>query len=666
MSPLHATTLASKQQHLQLLPPKLSASSLQEACELFAQSPQCWPGFLLTVDELAETGDEGAARWLDLCFRLQLETREQQCLALLFVDPEPNPGNADFGPQQRSSLDPLWLRHSKLARTHLLSFSTDERGFVHEVYLQPECIEYLRASAPDLPSEALEDVELALPNSIARAVASSIRRLVEGRRKEPRTPIHARASRANSQLAVCGPAGSGRSSVAQHLATALGRRGLYRLELPKALALDEGDERIRRACTMAALGELAILVEGLEDCTDARRWCYRLCEAATGAWPQLEPLTLIWKLSATPPDWLELAPEHTLRLTLPNRSERLALWTSVCRGELPEPRLSELAGRFLLSQGQIAHAASQARASLASERAPSERRRFEQYCEAARAEGRSGLGALAQAESNDVRLDSLILSDENQSLLDELLSYLQHRQVLANELGFAESIPYGLGVTALFSGPPGTGKSHAASAIARVLGLEVYRVDLSQLVSKYIGETEKHLGQLFDAAQGGEIILLFDEADAIFAKRTEVKSSVDRYANLEVGYLLQRIERFDGLVILTTNHEASIDEAFQRRIRFRIAFEQPDAAARERLWRKLVPARLPLGADVDFEQLAQDYELSGGHIKEVVLRAAALALGEAGGQASRTCVIQQHFLRSVEAEYRKLGKLQWVAEGHLR
>ena len=174
---------------------------------------------------------------------------------------------------------------------------------------------------------------------------------------------------------------------------------------------------------------------------------------------------------------------------------------------------------------------------------------------------------------------------------------------------------------------------------------------MAQLVSKYIGETEKHLGAVFDAAQHGEVMLLFDEADSLFGKRTEVKSSVDRYANLEVNTLLQRVERFEGVVVLTTNHEKGIDEAFARRIRFRVAFDDPDATARRALWRALLPGQVPLAADVDLNLLAERYELSGGHIKEVVLRAASLA------KAAGTAVGQQHLLRSAEAEYRKLGKL---------
>jgi Cdc6-like AAA superfamily ATPase len=537
----------------------------------------------------------------------------------------------------------------------LVELVAAQLGAQPQLVVHQAVVDFFAPSAAP-PSELLSSETLPTLTG-EQELATMIRRASEHRRTHPDDA---------PEYAVSAVVGGGRRVLAGHLAVALGLRGLWVLELPKALALDSGDEELRRASAMAALGGLAVLVEGLEDCESARRWMYRtraiLC--ANGA-------VLIWKLSLSPPDWLTLPPEQLLRLSLPPREQRLQVWQRVTQGLLSPERQSELAGRFLLSVGQIQEAGRWGRNELArsgcvevqSKRCrvrgqlTAERERFERFCQAARAVAGSGLGALAQAETSNVVLDSLVLDAPTRSLLDELLSYCRYRHSLAHEMGFAESLPYGLGVTALFTGPPGTGKSHAANAIARELQRELYRVDLSQLVSKYIGETEKHLSQLFDVAQGNDVMLLFDEADALFAKRTEVKSSTDRYANLEVGYLLQRMERFDGLVILTTNHESSIDEAFQRRIRFRVAFDLPDAEARLELWRGTLPRAVRLASDVDLELLARAYELSGGHIKEAVLRAAGLALGEVGGVAAHAIVSQRHLLRSVDAEYRKLGKL---------
>jgi SpoVK/Ycf46/Vps4 family AAA+-type ATPase len=207
------------------------------------------------------------------------------------------------------------------------------------------------------------------------------------------------------------------------------------------------------------------------------------------------------------------------------------------------------------------------------------------------------------------------------------------------------------GVTALFQGGPGTGKTLVASAIANELGMDLYRVDLSRIMSKWIGETEQNLAKLFDAAEDGHIIVLFDEADSLFAKRTEVKSSVDRYANLEVNYLLQRLDSFEGIAILTTNFGTSIDNAFKRRLSFRLTFPFPDDEAREALWRSHLPPQVPKTGDFDLAELARKYRLSGGYIRNAALRAAFLAAEEL------SALTQDHLERAIKAEFREIGKI---------
>jgi SpoVK/Ycf46/Vps4 family AAA+-type ATPase len=184
------------------------------------------------------------------------------------------------------------------------------------------------------------------------------------------------------------------------------------------------------------------------------------------------------------------------------------------------------------------------------------------------------------------------------------------------------------GLTALFYGPPGTGKSMVAGLVARELGLDLYRVDLARIVSKWIGETEKNLAEVFDAAEDGQVVILFDEADSLFAKRTEVKSSVDRYANLEVNYLLQRLDTFEGVAVLTTNLEGSIDQAFKRRMSLRLHFPFPDEDMRVRLWAAHIPTATPIAGDFDFKDLAKRFPLSGGYIRNSTLRGAFLAAQE--------------------------------------
>ena len=176
-------------------------------------------------------------------------------------------------------------------------------------------------------------------------------------------------------------------------------------------------------------------------------------------------------------------------------------------------------------------------------------------------------------------------------ILRQLAAQARYRMKVYEIWGFAERGRRGLGVNALFAGSSGTGKTLAAEVLARALGLDLYRIDLSAVVSKYIGETEKNLKQVFDAAEEGGVLLLFDEADALFGKRGEVKDSVDRYANIEVGYLLQRMEGYQGLAILTTNLKSALDKAFQRRLRFTVDFPFPDAAQREAIWQRVFPAQ---------------------------------------------------------------------------
>jgi len=263
----------------------------------------------------------------------------------------------------------------------------------------------------------------------------------------------------------------------------------------------------------------------------------------------------------------------------------------------------------------------------------------------------SKLGSLGTRITVKQTWDDLVLPEETTDEVRELLARVQHRKQVHDEWGFADKLGRGLGLSALFAGPPGTGKTMVAGLIGNALGLDVYQIDLSRIVSKWIGETEKNLGQVFEAAEAGHAILLFDEADSLFAKRTEVKSSVDRYANLEVNYLLQRMEAFQGISILTTNLEASIDEAFRRRLSARVAFPMPEAEERLRLWRALVPAKAAVAKDVDFEMLAERYEMSGGYIRNAILRAAFLAA------ADSTAITMRHLTRAASLEYAAMGKV---------
>ncbi|HEU0033127.1 MAG TPA: ATP-binding protein [Kofleriaceae bacterium] len=224
---------------------------------------------------------------------------------------------------------------------------------------------------------------------------------------------------------------------------------------------------------------------------------------------------------------------------------------------------------------------------------------------------------------------------------------------MLNDWGFGDKIGAGRGITALLSGPPGTGKTMVAALIAQELRLDLYQVDLSKVVSKYIGETEKQLGAVFDAAESGHAVVLFDEADSLFGKRSEVRSSNDRYANLEVNYLLQRLEAFTGIALLTTNHEAAIDEAFRRRLAVHVRFPVPDETQRGQLWRAMIPGRAAVEGEIDAVALGREFEMTGGYIKNAALRAAYLAADEG------VAISQAHLWRAARAEYEALGKVMF-------
>jgi len=240
--------------------------------------------------------------------------------------------------------------------------------------------------------------------------------------------------------------------------------------------------------------------------------------------------------------------------------------------------------------------------------------------------------------------------------LREVSAAVRHRPTVHAAWGFGRRLATGGGVAVLFSGPSGTGKTMAAAILAREVGAELYAIDLAAVVSKYIGETEKNLDRLFDEAAAASAALFFDEADALFGKRSAVADAHDRYANIEVAFLLQRLEQFDGLVVLATNLPKNLDDAFARRLGHAVEFPFPPAALRERLWRSVFPSQTPLGPDADFAFLARQFELSGGNIRNVALGAAFRAAGRGGP------VGMADLIPAVARELQKGGKLPAKAD----
>jgi len=261
------------------------------------------------------------------------------------------------------------------------------------------------------------------------------------------------------------------------------------------------------------------------------------------------------------------------------------------------------------------------------------------------------LGRLATLINAVFTWDDLVIDEDQKREMQMICNQIKYRNVVGEEWGFHKKTPYGRGLCALFYGSPGTGKTMAVQVMANELGLDLYRIDLSQLVSKYIGETEKNISDLFRKAKNINALLFFDEADSLFAKRSEVKDSNDRYANADTAHLLQKLEEYEGISILATNYVNNIDDAFKRRIKFMINFVFPIPEVRLKLWKTVLPKNAVLEEEIDFEFFAKNFELAGSNIKDILTTAAYIAASEHTGLANR------HIVEAVKLNFKKYGKI---------
>jgi hypothetical protein len=469
--------------------------------------------------------------------------------------------------------------------------------------------------------------QVRIPAATAQAIAAAI-----GRR--PERPL---------RIVVRGRDGSGRRTLLASLA-ALANRRLAMLNLHHigdALRDSLGD--LRRALERCALAGWIPCIDGLDGVpTDDRALRERLRRTIAD---HPGPLGLRLERAAQAP----IDPGHLL-IDLPDLSEteRLEVWrTELAAGGIasPEATLGPLTSRWRIGPGTIhrvvAHVTEGGDTNVTGAQID---HAVSQHLE-------RKLGDVAERITQLPRLADMVLPADVMDSMTEFLARMRMHRRVFDDWGMTRVASTGRGITALFQGPPGTGKTMVAGALARELGIELYRVDLSRVMSKWIGETERNLGNVFSAAEESQAIILFDEADSLFGKRTEVRSSNDRFANLEVNYLLQRLDTFVGIAILTTNLGASIDPAFKRRLAFRVHFPIPDEDQREQLWRSHLPPSLPTAGDLDLEDLARDYPLTGGSVRNCVLRAAFLAAAE-GAPLSH-----DHLMRAVRLEYRAAGKL---------
>ncbi|MGB8647118.1 MAG: AAA family ATPase, partial [Anaerolineae bacterium] len=352
----------------------------------------------------------------------------------------------------------------------------------------------------------------------------------------------------------------------------------------------------------------------------------------------------------------ELAARPFIRLSLAelNYDERREIWVAGLNGSaqnFSDTQLGELAARFRLTAGQVQDAIARAR-TLAWERDPLNGRvQLSDIDAACRAQSQHRLNALARKIIPHYNWNDIVLPRAQLTSLHLICTTVRQRPVVYGEWGFDRKLAMGKGVIALFAGPSGTGKTMAADIIANDLGLDLFKIDLSAVVSKYIGETEKNLERIFGEAQETDAILFFDEADALFGKRSETRDAHDRYANIEIAYLLQRTEEYNGLVILASNIKKNVDEAFVRRLHFTIDFPFPEEPERLEIWRRTFPPEAPRSDDIDLAFLARKFKFAGGNIRNIILAAAFLAAEE------QQPISMRHLVRGAGHEFQKMGKL---------
>jgi AAA+ superfamily predicted ATPase len=454
--------------------------------------------------------------------------------------------------------------------------------------------------------------------------------------------------RARTDLVLRGPRGSGRGEIARE---ACRRLGVPALVVPVASIVGHASppDAVGTLLREAVLLDAQLILEGWEGLPSDEEASQRLRVALAAS---SRPLVITSTTQEQPR--IGGARAMIVRdVKIVPSDRRQIIWSQL----LPEVDAEETASLYRVGVGAIGRVTEGAR--LRAQVRGRETAEARDVFAAVASEFETDLGTVAARVEVTQTWDDLVLPEETGRTIEALLDQLRHRATVLGRWGFQRKLGKGLGTTALFSGGPGTGKSMVAGLIARELGLDLYQIDLSRVVSKWVGETEKNLARVFDAAEVGHVVLLFDEADALLGRRTaDARSASDRYANMETNYILQRLEAFHGIAILTSNLESSIDPALSRRLTFELRFPFPDEPQRAEIWRRMLPAELPLADKIDFVKLAKRFELSGGYIRNIVLRAAYLAASAGGDGLS-----MDHLIRAAEHEYRDHGR--FIAEGRL-
>ncbi|MFN6977005.1 MAG: AAA family ATPase [Gemmobacter sp.] len=520
-----------------------------------------------------------------------------------------------------------WQADGAAARWHLLRRMAQGGGRPDRIALAGGLAEWLSGKGPAAP-ELLDIAETVapaapLPGWPAGSLAADLRRVFEA---GPGAPV---------TVALDGVAGSGRRMFASAVADQLDL-GLLEIDLARVVPA-EIEAALRVAHRTAWLTGAALLLRGA---------------AGPARLPQgLAPFPLVFRVDATPPA-VDVAPTFRIRLPLPGTEERRALWQRFCPGaaDWPAKALCDLSARHRATPGAIAAAAATAPDGP------------QAAAEALRRQDRERFGQLARRVEGRFVRDDLVLPERLARQFDILIAEARLRNRVWERDAVRRLFPLDRGLVVLFDGPPGTGKTMAAQVLAGELGLDLYRVNVSSLVSKWIGETMENVQRVLDAAEAADVVLLFDEADGFFARRTDLSTSNDRHANQDTGHLLQAIEAYPGTAILTSNRRRNIDEAFARRMRHILTFPLPDEAARLEIWTRTAaalfgPARTAALAPA-LRRIAARIELTGAHIKYAALSAcfAAEAEAEAEARGGPDRLRLDHILAGIDGELMKDGR----------
>lgn len=449
-----------------------------------------------------------------------------------------------------------------------------------------------------------------------------------------------------------GPPGSGKKSVSEALCMDLGVP-LLQVDLPKILQQEEisFEKALRLVFREGLLLPCAVYFDHFDSLlreedrsVDRRKIFINLLE-------ELSWLTFIAGENLWLPAELPF-PFLSIDFPVPSYDLRRKIWEASLDHRLPptEIDMDDLANKFQFTAGQIKNAAVTAQNIALQKTLRNDSFTCDDLYRSCRLQSNQKLSGLACKLTPQYTWQDIVLPEDKVTLLKEITEHVRYQHKVYHQWGFEKRLSLGKGLNIIFSGPSGTGKTMAAEIIANDLALDIYKIDLSLVVSKYIGETEKNLNKIFSEAATSNAILFFDEADALFGKRSEVRDSHDRYANIEISYLLQKMEEHNGIVILATNLRKNMDEAFMRRLHFSIDFPFPEEPQRDLIWRGMFPKDSPRTENLDYGFLAEKLKLAGGNIKNIVLTAAFYAAAES------TIIDLRHIIRATKREYQKLGK----------